>query len=109
MRNIKAEEKWLKRLQGVGSMLEMVDSGGGHVARPQTQLTEIRLLLPSPSRGDVLVVLKGLEGATKYVAFVGGPDAMTAMLQWKAKEGGSGVKWRVDEWVPEVDTEGVSG
>ena len=99
MRNAEAEGKWVKRLEDAGSALEATTAGRGCKALEDGALYEIRILLTSETRGDVLMVLKARKGAEKYVAFVGGPDPVTALLQWRAKERGAGVKWRLDEWV----------
>lgn len=102
MRNASSEAKWVKRLADAGAQLESVASGRGCKALPDGVMQEIRILLPGPKRGDCLVVLKASRGEDAYVAFVGGPDPVTAMLMWQAKERGAGVKFRPDVWVPGV-------
>lgn len=99
-RNAETELIWMRRIEAAGKMLAAVDAGRGCKALTCGELDEIRILLPGEKRGDVLVVLKGHVGEQKFVAFVGGPDAVTAMLMWRAKETAAGVKWREDAWKP---------
>lgn len=99
MKNVEAEAKWLARLRAAGTVVEGLAAGQGCKALEKGEMREVRILLTSPERGDVLMVLKAFAAGSKYVAFVGGPDAVTALLAWRAKEQGAGVKWRLDEWV----------
>lgn len=102
-RDASAEAKWMRRIESAGGVLERLGQGVGCKALPGANLDEMRILLPGERRGDVLVVLKASIDGVKYVAFVGGPDVVTAVLMLRAKERAQGVKWRVDEWVPSVD------
>lgn len=103
MRNASGEAKWMRRLESAGGVLERLTEGVGVKALPGANLDEMRILLPGEKRGDVLIVLKASIDGEKYVAFVGGPDVVTAVLMLRAKERSRGVKWRLDEWKPPAD------
>lgn len=94
MRNVSAEQKWIKRLQASGALWEMVDNGGGCKGLEGGELVSVRVLLPSEKRADVLLVVKARRGAEDFVGFVGGPDTVTAFLMWRRKERGEGLRFR---------------
>lgn len=75
-------------------MAELLDVGRGCKALDEGVVTSIRVLLPGGGRGDVLVVVKARRGDENYVGFVGGPDLVTALLTWKKKEIGEGLRFR---------------
>ena len=96
MRKATAEQKWLKRLERAGEVLAGVQEGYGAKAVAGATILEIRLLLRSPDRGDCLLIVKASSPEGRHVAFCGGPDPVTALLTWRAKEEGAGIKYRED-------------
>lgn len=94
MRKVDAEAKWMRRLENIGSMVEMLDSEQGCKALAGSVLVEVKVLCDQERRGDVLVIVTARVGDEKYVGFCGGPDIGTALLTWRKKEGGEGLSFR---------------
>jgi len=94
VRQVTNEQKWVKRLEKVGALFEALGAGRGCKSLPEGTITEVRLLMPSERRADVLVVVKASTPAGKFVGFAGGPDPVTAILIYRKKEAGSGLKFR---------------
>lgn len=96
MRDADGEKAWERRLTGASMCLEALTSGWGCKSLKNGKVSKITILLPSPERGECLLVVKAHSDDGDFVGFVGGLDVVTAMLMWKAKEGGQGLKYRED-------------
>ncbi|MCK4627303.1 MAG: hypothetical protein KAV00_18465 [Phycisphaerae bacterium] len=97
MRSAELEQAWTARMVRVAQAAEMPDQGAGCKALPGGVVTSIRIMCDGESRGDVLLVVKARMGGQAYVGFVGGLDVMTALLTWRKKELGAGLKFREEK------------
>lgn len=100
MRDGDRERDWMKRLARAAEFLEALEAGHIYQKREGFQIREVRILMNTRGAGDSLLVAKALEGDDKVVAFVGGRTVVEALLTWRQKEAGKGIKWRPDTPYP---------
>lgn len=96
MRNAEKEAAWARRHQRAGEYLESLEEGQGPRGLGDGVVVEVRILTNAREQGDTLIVVKAREGERRFVAFVGARNIVEAVLAWRQKEAGSGLKWRED-------------
>jgi len=95
-RNADAEERLNAINRRAGEWLAAVAEGRGCQGLTGAQVTDIRVRFPTRENPETLLVVKARTANEKYIGFVGGLDVVQALLTWRAKDGGKGLKWRVD-------------
>jgi len=96
-RDVGREQQWMKRLAAVGEWLEAVENGHGTEGLHEASIRDIRIRLASESDPGVLIIVRAFDDRGKWVGFVGGLDACTALLTWRQKDRSGGLKWSVDK------------
>ena len=96
MRNEARERAWEKRVRRVGEWVEALSEGRGTTGLEGATLAGISVRMPTESQPETLLVIKARIGEDKYVAFCGALELAGALLAWRAKDGGKGLRWRVD-------------
>lgn len=96
MRDAEREARWLKRAQGIGEFLEATGEGRGAKGVEGGRVVRLTIRYPTGDNPEVLLVVKVQGKGGDFVGFVGGLDVGTAVLTWRAKDGGKGLKWRED-------------
>ena len=96
-RNAELEGKYVKRMTRLGEFLTTLGDAFEPEGLAGGWLREIRILCPTESRTDVLIVVKASRDDGDWVAFVGGLTADVAVAAWMAREANEGLKWRVDK------------
>lgn len=96
MRAADLEKAWTKRMVRVGEWVAYLSTEGRLPGLEGAQLDEIRIRWGQPHRTDVLLVIKASVEEQRYVAFVGALTVADAMLAWRAKKMGGGLRWRED-------------
>lgn len=95
-RNADAEARLNAVNRRVGEWLTAVSEGRGCEGVEGGAVTDIRIRLASRENPEVLLIVKAEAAGGRYIGFVGGLDAVQALLTWRAKDAGKGLKWRVD-------------
>lgn len=96
MRSAEAEKRLNAVNRRVGELLDAVANGMEPKGLDEATLTRINIRLPTRDSPESLIVVKAVSEQGRHIAFVGGLDVVQAMLTWRAKEAGPGLKWRED-------------
>lgn len=96
MRNAKREAQESRRQERIGEFLEALEEGVGAKGLEGGAVTEVRMLLNKRDAGDTLFVVKASGAAGQFIAFVGARNVGEAVLTWRQKDTGNGLKWRED-------------
>ena len=96
MRSAEAEKRLAAVHRRVGELLDGIDQGMPLKGIEEGRVTRITLRLPTEESPEALLIVKAVVGEDKRIAFIGGLGIIQALLTWRAKEGGPGLKWRAD-------------
>ena len=96
VRDAEREAREARKHRRVGEWLDRLEDAYEPQGLEGGAYTEVRIRLPVGDGGDTLLILKATGPAGKYIAFVGALDPLGAMLAWRSREGGPGMKWRVE-------------
>ena len=97
MRSIEGEGAVQKRWARVGEWLDALLAGHGRNPLEGVQLTEIRIRMPTEEDPMVLLIVKAAGATGKSIAFVGAGTPVQALLAWRKRDAGPGLKWREDK------------
>lgn len=101
MRQVEWERQWEKRMVRVGEFIATLGEDTLPKGLDGARLDAVTVKWEQPDRTNVLVVVKASTEDEKWVAFVGALTLMDAVLTWRSKEGGQGLRWREDRpWRP---------
>lgn len=95
-RNAKAEQAYMTRMVRVGECIALVDKASDENGLEDVVLDEVRVKLDADNRTSVLLIVKGHDDDGRLVAFIGGPDAETALYALGRKLASGGLSWRED-------------
>lgn len=96
MRDAEREAAYLKMTQRIGEFIVALEEGMGTKGLEGGRLTGVVVRMSTEERPECLVVVKAVVGEERWVAFVGALALDQALLMWRAKEKGRGLKWRED-------------
>lgn len=96
VRNGQAEERLAKTNRRVGELFDGLAQGLVPKGLEKGQVTSVSLRLATEQHPEALCVIKATDAKGKHIAFVGGLDIVQALLTWRARETGPGLKWRDD-------------
>lgn len=96
MRDADLEAAEAKRQRRVGEWLEAIHEGRGCTGLRGGVLREVRFKMPAVEDPMVLMVVKATDETGDSIAFVGAPTVSAALLAWRKRDGGAGLKWRED-------------
>lgn len=96
-RNQEQEQKWDRRNARAGEWLDSLLAGHGTEGLDEGEIHDIRVRFPTEGDPGVLLIVRAHNAAGRWVAFVGGPDVVTALLIWRQKDSSSGLRWNVDK------------
>lgn len=96
MRSKDAEHRLDTRNRRVGELLDAICNGLEPKGLANGSVTRIKIKAPSRDDPEALVAVQATDGVGKHIAFVGGLDIIQALLTWRAKEAGGGLRWRPD-------------
>lgn len=96
MRNADREAVWNKTNRRIGEWVEVLDWERELKGLEGGVMDSVFIRLPSEDRPEALLVLKAHVGEQRYVSFAGALTVGQALLTWRAKAMGTGLKWRED-------------
>lgn len=96
MRNAGAEERLNRKNRRVGEFLDAIARGLEPRGLEGAQVVRINIRLATQLSPEALVVVKAVSENGRHIGFVGGLDIVQALLTWRAKEAGPGLRWRED-------------
>lgn len=76
--------------------MEAIGGGRGVQGLQEGVLRDVRFKLPQEDDPMVLMVVRAVDATGKKVAFVGAGDVCGAVLAWRKRDGGAGLRWRED-------------
>lgn len=97
MRDVEEEAGQDRRQARIGEFVEAIERGRGLKGLPGGVVNEVRMLTNKREAGDALLVVKASAGGERWVAFVGARNVGEAMLTWRQKDRGKGLRWRKDK------------
>lgn len=96
MRDGEAEEVEARRARRVGEFLAIVGTGRAAAPLEGGRVTAWRVRMPTEEEPSVLLVVRAVAGEEGHIAFIGAFSVTDALLAWRARATGSGMKWRED-------------
>lgn len=96
MRQVDAEARLAKIHRRVGELLDSVGERMPIKGLVNARITRINIRTQTETDPGVLLVIKATGEQGDHIAFVGGLDIIQALLSWRAKEAGPGLRWRED-------------
>lgn len=96
MRSAEREKRWNTTNRRVGEWLETIGEDYSPPGIEGAELVSVLVRSPTRDRPECLLVLKARVGEDRFVAFIGGLTVNQAILTWRAKGLGRGLKWRKD-------------
>lgn len=96
MRDQERERIWTRTTLRVGEFLRSLGEGVDRPGLPGGVMTGFVVRMPTEKRPDCLIVVRATGKEGRVVAFVGGLDLTQAILTWRAKYLGPGLKYRED-------------
>lgn len=103
MRDIDQEERLGKLYRRVGEWLAGLSHGMGAGSLPGGEVTSWRFKMATEDDPMTLLIVKATATTGDWIAFVGAPSVCGALLAWRAREAGAGLKWKADRpWADRV-------
>lgn len=90
------EERENRRCRRAGELLASIDDGVEVIGLDRGVLTGFRVRLPTEEEPSVLLLVRASDERGKHIAFVGAYGVVDALLAWRARRTGDGLKWRED-------------
>lgn len=96
MRDTKEEAVQERRAARLGEFIEVLGQGHGTEGLEDGTLKDIRVRFATEEEPSTLLIVRATSREGDHIAFVGAYSAADALLAWRAKDAGPGLKWRED-------------
>lgn len=96
MNKCEMDTAWEKRMRALAYAVLALEQANSDEGAGPVRVTECRCLLDRDNRTSVLLIVKGLRGDEKLVAFVGGLALTDALLALVKKLRAGALGWRED-------------
>lgn len=96
MRDVDQEQVQEKRARRIGEFIDQLGSGVGVRDLPGGVLTAYKVRFPTEEEPNALVIVRARTREGLWIAFVGAYGLGDAVLAWRARQAGKGMRWRED-------------
>lgn len=106
MRDVEREAAAERRSRRIGEFIESLSGDQDLRGLTKGRLVGFQVRMPAEEEPSALLIVRALAEEGRRIAFVGAFSVGDAILAWRAREGGKGMKWRED--IPWAERQGGS-